>query len=56
MEDILKKNGWQEFYGHWLKTEWIKQGKNYEEVALTKENAYKILIKEDNNKTKYDSK
>ena len=49
MENTLNINGWQEFYGSWIKTEWIKQGFSFEEKALTKENAYKILIEEDNN-------
>jgi len=49
MDEILRKNGWQEFYGHWIKSEWIKQGFSYEDTALTKENAYKILIEESDN-------
>ena len=44
MDKLLIENGWQEFYSYWMKSEWIEQGLSYEEMAVEKETAYKLLI------------
>ena len=44
---FLRENGWETYYNddNWIMVEWIRQGKKYDWMGISTDDAYKMTLK-----------